>query len=1286
MPTNHNKRRINPGKVTRVAWITKDTARGPKGQMVRLEGQTAKLSTDLGHSSPVKSFGSPTSPTKPTNLSSSPIKPIGLAAKFSDQQYQDLDDSYVDLSDIRPLRWPVKKTSNSYLLEWLSRKTEFLDALLDMEAPPKPRQCSSCGGDGIYRCSDCFGQPLFCTLCTRNKHRMLPFHRISQWTGSFFEDSSLNLAGFEVHLGHEGKSCPSRGPNKPDLNELPGSGPDEWIDTDEEYIPSNLRAPDHEDYLTIVDTTGIHYLTINYCRCPDSPPAYMQLFRNKLFPATLDQPRTAFTFHVLDDFIRDNLECGTSGSNYFSKLRRITSNIFPHLVPNRYRELLRVSRIWRLLKLLKWKGFGHRNREPKQGELALFCPSCPQPGINCNPTDEEVSSWKYTRTLVMDGNFKAEHMHDKRPEDQIWLMDGLAYMVGRSEYQSYLKATHHPLERSTCNNHRAVNQANKSRGKLESTGVGGTACARHGCFVPHTLVDFQKGERQVNMDYSLAYAMQYNMKNIVRIINFYDINCAYIKKLRSRVRNSNFIEIPDDVKIIPGIGIWHVHGHQTECFARHGPLFIQGAGWVDGEIIETLWSMLNIVSPSARGMSSPHRQELLDFQMNDSNFMKMIRMSQSLVRKYRKAVRASASASAAFNDLDGTVNDEQRQKWVTQELHAQKNRISNPSAMDIFDVQLQKAPTMQVVELDLLRSVAGGDSFDKSRGRNTTWLSRGLKLEEGQIAFARERRKMGGGQCNEQLALARRADRLCGDISAFLTEARAYFGNGDTDICLSDDGGEGEAVEESADEEEVAEEGIDRERPDQVILPLPSNLGLQRCQGLKMNHLVELELKLRIGQANDALHEIRLALANKDRIALQNLGADNETLQKYKVLEDADLKMKATASGGNKDARSSRNDHLSWFWSLDVPRDTDRNDWMSEFYRVHWLRSKAVKDRWQEEVELLRAEFEWASNFFQRTAEDWEHRSVRCQNKRLEGQACYAARQSAIYGRLRDQCKVAWEKLNADQTRACSPLEGEVGLVLVKDLTKGEHCLAQSAFHPASRWLVGPGVPEGRGMAKFSQVLRSKQHERKIRMVLCYGALRLEAAAVFLRDCPPAEWPNDWHANWTLDINRYLYTQGLYSMLRPDKPPLRPSCMDKLLQLGPPAERMRGLLREQGWEVDPFGTLRRILPNWQPISPRQPFGLPDPWWYENIPKSEYKQCQRRLLPYIDQVAEEALVFFRGMWTFDEPLPDEAASVKGLSDGLKDFTDELARNYSELQKVNRAMEEAWFVGLKTAGRQ
>jgi hypothetical protein len=47
----------------------------------------------------------------------------------------------------------------------------------------------------------------------------------------------------------------------------------------------------------------------------------------------------------------------------------------------------------------------------------------------------------------MDGNFKAEHLHDKNPQDQVWLMmDGLGYMVARPEYHEYLKVTEHPLE------------------------------------------------------------------------------------------------------------------------------------------------------------------------------------------------------------------------------------------------------------------------------------------------------------------------------------------------------------------------------------------------------------------------------------------------------------------------------------------------------------------------------------------------------------------------------------------------------------------------------------------------------------------------------------------------------------------------------------------------------------------------------------------------------------------------------------------------------------------------
>ena len=46
----------------------------------------------------------------------------------------------------------------------------------------------------------------------------------------------------------------------------------------------------------------------------------------------------------------------------------------------------------------------------------------------------------------MDGNFKAEHLPDRHPGDQVWLMDGQGYMVGREEYKAYLNATSHPLE------------------------------------------------------------------------------------------------------------------------------------------------------------------------------------------------------------------------------------------------------------------------------------------------------------------------------------------------------------------------------------------------------------------------------------------------------------------------------------------------------------------------------------------------------------------------------------------------------------------------------------------------------------------------------------------------------------------------------------------------------------------------------------------------------------------------------------------------------------------------
>jgi len=128
--------------------------------------------------------------------------------------------------------------------------------------------------------------------------------------------------------------------------------------------------------------------------------------------------------------------------------------------------------------------------------------------------------------------------------------------------------------------------------------------------------------------YSLAHAVQHGMDLQQKVITFYDINCQYSKNIKWQLEANNFISLPRGIWIQPSIGLWHVHGHKAECFTRYAPNFISSVGHINGEIMETLWSSLNIIFPTAQGMATPHRQELLDFQMNDNNFLKMVWMHE----------------------------------------------------------------------------------------------------------------------------------------------------------------------------------------------------------------------------------------------------------------------------------------------------------------------------------------------------------------------------------------------------------------------------------------------------------------------------------------------------------------------------------------------------------------------------------------------------------------------------------------------------------------------------------
>jgi CxC2 like cysteine cluster associated with KDZ transposases len=149
------------------------------------------------------------------------------------------------------------------------------------------------------------------------------------------------------------------------------------------------NTPRHDSlsnrYCRVVHVNGIHHIALVTCACHGSEAVHADLMYCRLVPATFSRYRTLFTVAVLDDFRISNLECKASAYQYFQKLRRLTCPMAPARAPNLYQELLRMARVWRWLKKKKWAGHGHATDDftkAAPGELANFCPACPQPGIN----------------------------------------------------------------------------------------------------------------------------------------------------------------------------------------------------------------------------------------------------------------------------------------------------------------------------------------------------------------------------------------------------------------------------------------------------------------------------------------------------------------------------------------------------------------------------------------------------------------------------------------------------------------------------------------------------------------------------------------------------------------------------------------------------------------------------------------------------------------------------------------------------------------------------------------
>ncbi|KAI9437388.1 hypothetical protein BJY52DRAFT_1230141 [Lactarius psammicola] len=616
-----------------------------------------------------------------------------------------IDEQEDNINDISPEGMQTLPTS--IISQWLQYRGRYLDILLEMEGhagEPCPKTVEGMKASRKHR-----------TRAAASSSLQLVEE----------EDGSLVDTADHIHQLPTPRATPQPdGPTTaPAISNTLFDFLDTPMDSSHSHVHCTCTGRNGNPLITSINCSGVFEMEVLFCACSNAYSKDEQLLRAGLFPSTFKQIENIFTFAVLDNFLINNLEL-------LFKAAEHDKPMFPDHVPNRYKQLLRASHQWRDLKNRMQTGLGYQVEQetPQDGSMAIFCPACPQPGINL-PDDWKV---KYPQdhliqTFIMDGNFSTEHMRYQMKEDNIALSPGMAFLANPDLYKAHLQSGAEMVQPSTCNTYKAIKQANSSRPHLDVTGIRATAC-HHGFFVSTSVVDFQKGEQQINMDYSICKALSYNMKDIPVALVMYNIMCQYHVNFKERVAKSPGLSLSSSMQLCTGIGLFHIHGHQDSCLPCYSPSFILGAKWVNGEIIETLWAPLNNISRSLHGMTLAHWQEVLDAHMNHSNWKKMVRIVPSLLKRWKRLEDGLALSAEAFMALTKHFK-KQTKGWLKDDQAAQRSRDLSPEAMDIYDTAKEKAPSCAMIQQELVLEESGNSSVHGQ----TSWIACGLKIQEMQF-------------------------------------------------------------------------------------------------------------------------------------------------------------------------------------------------------------------------------------------------------------------------------------------------------------------------------------------------------------------------------------------------------------------------------------------------------------------------------------------------------------------------------------------------------------------------
>lgn len=111
-----------------------------------------------------------------------------------------------------------------------------------------------------------------------------------------------------------------------------------------------------------------------------------------------------------------------------------------------------------------------------------------------------LHSFVYKLFTAQDANMKCTRLNASSEQRDPGFNDGNAYFVNQPRFMAHIQEFDKkiPDTKSTCNDHKAVRNANSQREKnLTARGVASIFCARHDCFRAGSTCDLRFGERYV---------------------------------------------------------------------------------------------------------------------------------------------------------------------------------------------------------------------------------------------------------------------------------------------------------------------------------------------------------------------------------------------------------------------------------------------------------------------------------------------------------------------------------------------------------------------------------------------------------------------------------------------------------------------------------------------------------------------------------------------------------------------------------------------------------------------